>query len=134
MLFILSMQGGKILASGSGTAADGIIELAGGVNAVEGFAGYKQLADEAAIVAKPDIILMMDRGGGHGIAEAELFAHPAIAPTPAGAGASGSCAWTAAICSASARAPPAPIRELADRALWRSDQATSRWPSIPPPA
>ena len=84
VLFILSMQGGKILASGSDTAASGIIEMAGAVNAVEGYSGYKQLSDEAAILARPDIILMMDRGGGHGIAEAELFAHPAIAPTPAG--------------------------------------------------
>lgn len=84
VLFVLSMQGGKILAAGSHTAASGIIELAGGVNAVEGFSGYKQLSDEAAILAKPDIILMMDRGGDRSIANAELFAHPAIAPTPAG--------------------------------------------------
>lgn len=84
VLFVLSMQGGKILAAGSDTAASGIVELAGGVNAVEGFSGYKQLTDEAAILARPDIILMMDRGGDHSIADADLFAHPAIAPTPAG--------------------------------------------------
>lgn len=84
VLFILSMQGGKILASGSNSAANGIIELAGGVNAVEGFEGYKQLTDEAAIVANPDVILMMDRGGDHSAANADLFAHPAIASTPAG--------------------------------------------------
>lgn len=84
VLFVLSMQGGKILAAGSDTAASGIIEMAGAVNAVEGFSGYKQLSDEAAILARPDIILMMDRGGDHGMAESELFAHPAIAPTPAG--------------------------------------------------
>lgn len=84
VLFILSMQGGKILAAGSDTAANGIIELAGAVNAVEGYSGYKQLSDEAAILARPDVILMMDRGDGEGVSEAELFAHPAIAPTPAG--------------------------------------------------
>jgi len=84
VLFILSMQGGKILAAGSHTAASGIIELAGAVNAIDGFSGYKQLSDEAAILAKPDIILMMDRGGDHSVANAQLFAHPAIAPTPAG--------------------------------------------------
>lgn len=84
VLFILSMQGGKVLASGSGTAADGILKMAGAVNAVEGFSGYKQLSEEAVITAKPDVVLMMDRGGGHGIPEQELFAHPAIAPTPAG--------------------------------------------------
>ena len=83
VLFILSMQGGKILAAGSHTAASAIIDLAGAVNAVEGYSGYKQLSDEAAILARPDIILMMDRGA-QGISEAELFAHPAIAPTPAG--------------------------------------------------
>jgi len=86
VLFILSMQGGKILAAGSDTAANGIVELAGAVNAVEGYSGYKQLSDEAAILARPDIVLMMDRGDGQGVSEAELFAHPAIAPTPAGQG------------------------------------------------
>lgn len=84
VLFILSIQGGKLLAAGSGTAADGIIAMAGGVNAVDGFAGYKHLSDEAAILARPDIILMMDRDGDRSIAGAELFALPAIASTPAG--------------------------------------------------
>jgi iron complex transport system substrate-binding protein len=85
ILFILSFKDGRILASGSGTAADGIIALAGGVNAIEGFAGYKQLADEAVIGARPDVVLMMDRAGGHATTEAELFAHPALGSTPAGA-------------------------------------------------
>src|SRR5690606_9005504 len=63
VLFILSMQDGKVMATGSGTAADGIIKLAGGINAIQGFAGYKQLTDEAVITARPDVVLMMDRGG-----------------------------------------------------------------------
>jgi iron complex transport system substrate-binding protein len=83
VMFVLSMKGGKILASGSKSAADSIIRMAGGVNAVEGYEGYKQLSDEAAIAAKPDIILMMDRGGDHGAGQAELFANPALAATPA---------------------------------------------------
>lgn len=85
VLFILSMQGGKILASGTGTAAAGIIEMAGGINAVAEFEGYKQLTEEAVIDARPDVILMMDRGGEHGMGADELFAHPAIAATPAAA-------------------------------------------------
>jgi len=84
VLFILSTKGGKILASGSNTAADGIIKLAGGVNAVEGYEGYKHLSDEAALTAGPDFILMMDRGGDHGVGPDELFANPALAQTPAG--------------------------------------------------
>ena len=90
VLFVLSMQGGRILASGRDTAADGIIALAGGVNAVTGFTGYKPLTDEAVASAAPDVILMMDRRGDHAIADGDLLAHPAIATTPvaqAGAGA-----------------------------------------------
>ena len=83
VLFVLSMQGGKILAAGSHTAADGIIKLAGAVNAVEGFSGYKQLSDEAVLTANPDIVLMMDRGDAPGSGDDPL-ANPAIAATPAG--------------------------------------------------
>ena len=82
VLFILSMQGGRILASGTDTAADGIIRLAGAENAVTGFEGYKQLTDEAAISARPDVILMMDRGGDHSVDNSDLFAHPGLATTP----------------------------------------------------
>lgn len=76
VVFILSMQGGKVLAAGKDSAADGIIRLAGAVNAIEGFSGYKQLSDEAAI-ARPDVILMMGRADGPGIPDDELFLHPA---------------------------------------------------------
>lgn len=83
VLFILSTQGGRIMAAGGNSAADGIIHLAGAVNAVEGFEGYKALSEEAALAAKPDVILMMDRG--HGAANPdELFKNAALAQTPAG--------------------------------------------------
>ncbi|MER8800767.1 hemin ABC transporter substrate-binding protein [Mesorhizobium sp. M0018] len=84
VLFVLSMQGGKLLAAGSDTAADGIIKLSGGINAIDGFAGYKQLSDEAVITARPDVILMMNNAGP-GTADDELFSNPAVASTPAGA-------------------------------------------------
>ncbi len=83
VLFVLSLQGGRVLASGSGTAADGIIEMAGGLNAVTDYAGYKQLTDEAVIEAAPDVILAMDRGGDHETQADQLLTHPAIAATPA---------------------------------------------------
>lgn len=85
VLFVLSMQDGKFQAAGGNTAADGMIQLAGAVNAIDGFTGYKQVSDEAIIEAKPDVVLVMDRGGGHGISADQLFAYPAIASTPAGA-------------------------------------------------
>ncbi|SEQ37022.1 iron complex transport system substrate-binding protein [Devosia sp. YR412] len=84
VLFILSAEGGKIQASGTGTAADGIIALSGAVNAIDEYSGYKALTEEAIIDAAPDVILMMDRGGDHGASDADLAANPAIALTPAG--------------------------------------------------
>ena len=71
------------MASGRNTAAAGMIDLAGGVNAMTAFEGYKLLSDEAVSAAAPDVILMIDRGGDHGVDEAELLAMPAIATTPA---------------------------------------------------
>ena len=84
VLFVLSLQGGRILASGTDSAANGIIAMAGGLNAVTGYSGYKQLTDEAVIEAAPDVILAMDRGGDHETQVDELLDHPAIAATPAG--------------------------------------------------
>jgi len=84
VLFVLSTRGGRIMASGTNTAANGIFGLAGGVNAIQEFEGYKPLTDEAIIAAAPDVILMMARGGNHATADKELFEMPAIASTPAG--------------------------------------------------
>ncbi len=83
VLFILSTRGGRIMASGTGTAADGIIKMAGGINALDDFDGYKLMTDEAVSQAAPDVILMMDRGGDHGAPDAELLAMPALVTTPA---------------------------------------------------
>ncbi|GHC26651.1 hemin ABC transporter substrate-binding protein [Gemmobacter nanjingensis] len=83
VLFILSLQGGRIMAGGEGTEAEGIIRLAGGENAATGFQGYKQIADEAVLTAAPDLILMMAREGDLSIADADILAHPALAETPA---------------------------------------------------
>lgn len=85
VLFILSLQGGRIMAGGTDTAADAIIRLAGAENAARDFTGYKPLTDEAVTQAQPDVILMMDREGDHAAANAQLFAHPALATTPAAA-------------------------------------------------
>ncbi|GAB5437137.1 heme/hemin ABC transporter substrate-binding protein [Falsiruegeria mediterranea] len=84
VLFILSTRGGKITASGAGTSADGIIRLAGGVNAVTEFESWKEMSPEAVSLAAPDVILIMARGGDHGAAIEELLSMPAIALTPAG--------------------------------------------------
>ncbi|MCR8825833.1 heme/hemin ABC transporter substrate-binding protein [Pseudosulfitobacter koreensis] len=83
VLFVLSTQGGRIMASGTNTAADGIIAMAGGINAIDQFEGYRQLTAEAISVAAPDVVLMMDREGDHSASAEALFAMPEIATTPA---------------------------------------------------
>ncbi|CAK7257352.1 MULTISPECIES: ABC transporter substrate-binding protein [unclassified Shinella] len=85
VLFILSFQNGRVMAAGSHTAADGIISLAGAINATEGaFEGYKPLSDEAIIKARPDVVMVMTRPGA-GSSDEEILAHPAISVTPAAA-------------------------------------------------
>ena len=85
VLFVLSFVNGRAMASGTGTAADGIIKLAGAVNVIGDYDGYKQLTDEAVIAAKPDVILSIQRGGPGVLDAATVFAQPAFAVTPAAA-------------------------------------------------
>ena len=77
-------RSGRILASGTGTAANGMIELAGAQNAMGVFEGYKQINDEAVIAAAPDVILMISRGENHTASADEVFGNAALAQTPAG--------------------------------------------------
>jgi iron complex transport system substrate-binding protein len=80
----LSMAGDRLLVAGNGTAADGIIKLAGAVNAITGYDGYKAINDEAIVGAKPDAILVMQRSQ-HNLTADTVFAHPAFKMTPAAA-------------------------------------------------
>lgn len=83
VLFILSLQGGRIMAGGEGSSAESIIQLAGGINAGTGFMGYKQITDEAVIAAAPDVILIMDREGDLAITNTDILTHPTLSQTPA---------------------------------------------------
>lgn len=61
VLFLLTTSGGGApLASGRNTAADTLIALSGGINAVTAYDGYKPLTPEAALTADPDYILIPD--------------------------------------------------------------------------
>jgi iron complex transport system substrate-binding protein len=80
--FVLSLANGRPMLSGRGTAADGIINLAGGANVFNDFEGYKLVNDEAIVAAKPEAIVVMDRGG-HALTAETVFSQPALAMTPA---------------------------------------------------
>ena len=84
ILFLYARGQGTLMVAGQDTAADTMIDLAGGTNAVRGYNGYKPLTSEAAVAAAPDLILLMDSGlesigGAQG-----LWQLPGLALTPAG--------------------------------------------------
>jgi iron complex transport system substrate-binding protein len=82
-IFLLSTEGGRLMAAGEGTGAEAMLRLAGARNALEGFAGYKPVSPEAVLTAAPEVVVMMDRGGSHGGDAAAIFALPGLAGTPA---------------------------------------------------
>lgn len=82
VLFVLGFQGGRPLVAGEGTAADGIIRLAGALNAATGFSGYKPMTDEAIITAAPEAIVTMG-SASNAVTPDDLFARPAFSATPA---------------------------------------------------
>ncbi|MCT4553240.1 MAG: ABC transporter substrate-binding protein [Pelagimonas sp.] len=82
VLFVLNARDGKLTVGGGATAADALITLAGGINAAQGFDGYKPMSEEAALAAAPDVVVMMGRGD-HSLPADVLFAMPALALSPA---------------------------------------------------
>ena len=84
IMFALSIAADRLMVAGRGTAADGIIRLAGGINPMTSFEGYKAVNDEAVIGAAPDAIMVMQRGA-HASTTEEIFDKPAFKMTPAAA-------------------------------------------------
>jgi iron complex transport system substrate-binding protein len=82
VMFVISFVNGRAMVAGRKTAAHEIIALAGATNAIEGYDGYKPLSDEAIVAAKPDVILVMQRGQDSMSSET-IFANAAFALTPA---------------------------------------------------
>jgi len=62
VLFIYARGTGTMMVAGQRTQLDEIIQLAGGINAVQGFEDFKPLTSEAVIAANPDVILLFDSG------------------------------------------------------------------------
>ncbi|SEE25352.1 iron complex transport system substrate-binding protein [Rhizobiales bacterium GAS188] len=82
VLFLLSLQNGRPVVAGRKTTADGMIGLAGAVNAADMIQGFKPMTEEAVIAAAPDAIVMMSNAGVT-LGSDEVFSQPAFAATPA---------------------------------------------------
>lgn len=81
-LFVLSLADNRIVAGGTDTAADMIIQLAGGENIAASFKGYKPMSAEAILASPPDAVLMMSSGpGSHDTGD--VFSQTAFANSPA---------------------------------------------------
>jgi iron complex transport system substrate-binding protein len=84
VMFVMSLLSGRAMVAGQKTAANEIITLSGGVNAIDGYDGYKMINDEAIVAAKPDVVLSIQRSRDTLDAET-VYAHPAFAMTPVAA-------------------------------------------------
>jgi len=84
VLFIFARGGSVLNVSGEDTAADAMISLSGGINAVRGYHGYKPLTPEAAVAAAPEVILISTRGLESVGGVDKLLAQGGLALTPAG--------------------------------------------------
>lgn len=84
VIFMMSAGGGSPLLAGNETAATHAIALAGGVNAIDSYTGYKPVSAEAMAALTPDVIVLMREradvlGGIDGVLKL-----PGVALTPAG--------------------------------------------------
>lgn len=62
VLFIYARGTGTMMVAGKNTQVEKMIELAGGVNAVDDFTEFRPLTAEALVAANPDVILLFDSG------------------------------------------------------------------------
>ncbi|MBX3015568.1 MAG: hemin ABC transporter substrate-binding protein [Caldilineaceae bacterium] len=84
VMFIYARGAGTGSVAGLNTGGNAMIELAGALNVVTEYEGYKPLTAEAAVAAAPDVILMMT-GGLESVGGVDgLLNEPGIAETPAG--------------------------------------------------
>ncbi|ENN92118.1 heme/hemin ABC transporter substrate-binding protein [Bartonella bovis] len=82
VLVVLSMQNGRLMVSGTNTAADGMIKLSGGINAISSYKGYKPLNNETLLQSNPDVILLMTHPKNSSQID-QILAIPAIQATSA---------------------------------------------------
>ncbi len=83
VLLLLGHAGGSPLAGGKASAADWLIEHAGGRN-LASHTGYKALSTEALLALDPEVVIIADRSlAGYAARDALLKQNPALAATRA---------------------------------------------------
>ncbi len=84
VLFIYARGAGNMMVAGKNTPAEAMIELAGGLNAVQEFEDFQALSAEGLVQAQPDVLLMFKSGlNSLGGAE-QVFSITGMQETPAG--------------------------------------------------
>ncbi len=82
VLFVLSLNDRSPLVAGSNNHADTMIQLAGGLNVIDSFEGYKPISPEALAMTGADVVLMMDQRN-HATTAETLFRQPGFSSLPA---------------------------------------------------
>lgn len=83
VLFVYARGPGAVMVAGSDTPAGELLRLAGAVNAIDAFAGFRPISAEAVIAARPDFIVIPSRGLESIGGAAGLGAQPGVAQTGA---------------------------------------------------
>jgi len=84
VLFVYARGAGTLMVAGDQTQMTEMIRLAGGQNAVSGFADFKPLTAEAVVAANPDVILMFDSGKSSLSDAGGVMGIPGVQSTTAG--------------------------------------------------
>lgn len=83
-LFVYARGQGTLQVAGAATAAHSMIELAGAVNAISDFEGFRPLSSEGAIGAAPDVVVLLAHGVQSLGGSDAIWALPGLSETPAG--------------------------------------------------
>ena len=82
-ILLLGLRAGAPVAAGRETSEDGLLRMAGAENQLAAMDGWKPISVEAMAAARPDFIVITDRGLREARGIDALLAHPALRLTPA---------------------------------------------------
>jgi len=75
---LLQFRDGSPIGAGRDTSGAGLLQMAGAANALAEFEGWKPVSMEAMSLARPDYIIITERGVNAAGGSAQVLAHPAV--------------------------------------------------------